>query len=162
VVLVLSPDQETAVALLIAQATTDVGGSVRRWVRRIRFGRDGTALGAAGVGTRWQDGASYERPGWRARGAYVAGSGEPVFEVDYEVCRRCGIGWVEQPYTVPAFQRRGLASAGLASLRRDHPEAVAWYTLGGHLRDSRRLWDGAGDGVPGRYRQRDLCEHVPG
>jgi hypothetical protein len=165
---VLSPDQETAVELLIAQATTDVGSAsagpvvraLRRWVTWLQSGRERTLMGRAEVGTRWQDDSSYERPGWYARGAYVAGSSEPVFEIDYEVCQRCGIGWVEQPYTLPAFQRRGLASAGLASLRRDHPEAVAWHTLGGHLRDSRRLWDTAGAGVLGGYRQRGLCQHV--
>jgi hypothetical protein len=124
---VLSSDQETAVELLIARATTDVGSAsagpvvraLRRWVSCLRSGRERTLMGRAGVGTRWQDVSSYERPGWRARGAYVAGSSEPVFEIDYEVCQRCGIGWVEQPYTLPAFQRRGLASAGLASLPPD-------------------------------------------
>src|SRR4051794_33574638 len=93
VILVLSPDQETAVELLIAQATADVGTTstgpvvrtLRRFVTRLRSRRDRTAMGRAEVGTRWQDMASYERPGWHARGAYVTGSHEPVFEIDYEV-----------------------------------------------------------------------------
>lgn len=133
---------------------------VARWAERIGsiFSPDPTSRARAG--TRWEDSPSGERPGWTARGAYITGSTEPVFEIDVEVCPRCGIGWVEQPYTAPLFQRRGLATAGLASLRRDHPEARSWYTLGGHLRDSRRLWATAGHGIPGGYQQRATCQHI--
>lgn len=172
VVLVLTPDQEIAVALLITDASAESGATmstsagwwarlVHRWTNRTRSARDrDSAAGARRSGTRWEDSASCERPGWTARSAYVAGSTEPVFEVDVEVCTDCGIGWVEQPYTPPPFQRHGLATAGLASLRRDHPEAKSWHTLGDHLSDSDRLWAAAGAGMPGGYQQRDLCEHL--
>lgn len=167
-VLVISPDQETAVKLLMAQASVSVGSTpgsrfariVRRWTDHSRSRRDRAVTSGTRAGNRWRDSAGFERPGWRTRGAYLVGSDEPAFEIDYDVCPKCGIGWVEQPYTPPPYQRRGLASAGLAALRRDHPEAVAWHTLGGHLGDSRRLWDTAGASVPGGYRQRDLCQHV--
>lgn len=167
----LTPDQDNAVRLLIAHATasttpttatsgTRVAQLIRRWTDGIRSERDQERIVEAGAGTRWEDSASYERPGWTARSAYVAGFDEPVFEVDVQVCHACEIGWVEQPYTPPQFQRRGLATAGLASLRRDHPGARSWHTLGGHLSDSRRLWAVAGADVPGGYLPRDLCPHV--
>jgi hypothetical protein len=82
-----------------------------------------------------------------------------VFAVDYQICRRCRRGWVEQPYTVERYQRCGLASAGLAALRADHP-GLSWHTLGGHRHASRPFWAAAGTGVPGGYQQRDVCAHV--
>ena len=63
----------------------------------------------------WRDTRSANRPGWRERAAYL--DANEVFAVDYEVCRRCGLGWVEEPYTHPDYQRCGLAAAALAALR---------------------------------------------
>ncbi|OZV71803.1 hypothetical protein CA850_32870 [Micromonospora echinospora] len=83
-----------------------------------------------------------------------------VFEVDYQICRRCRLGWVEQPYTLPRYQRRGLARAGLAALRVDHP-GLTWHTLGQHLSEGRAFWIAAGQDVPGGYRPRAMCPHVP-
>jgi hypothetical protein len=51
----------------------------------------------------------------------------------------CKLGWVESPYTPPQYQRCGLASAGLAALRREHPR-LSWHTLGGHFRASPPFW----------------------
>jgi len=65
---------------------------------------------------------------------------EPVVEIDYRVCRRCRLGWVELPFTLPAYQRSGLAAAALAALRDEHPD-VCWCTLGGHERDAVSLLD---------------------
>ncbi|MFE2867018.1 hypothetical protein [Embleya sp. NPDC059259] len=107
--------------------------------------------------TPWQDTISGERAGWRQRAANL--HGEWVFAVDYLICRRCGLGWVEQPHTLPGYQRCGLASAGLAVLRVEHPD-LAWHTLGGHLRDSEPFWSAVGSTAAGGYRQRKLCPHT--
>jgi len=82
------------------------------------------------LGTPWQDTISAERSGWRQRSAWLKDS--LVFAVAYQVCRRCQLGWVEQPYTEPQYRRIGLAAAGLAALRDDHP-GLGWHTLGGHF-----------------------------
>jgi hypothetical protein len=70
--------------------------ALRRFWRGL-LGRDLSPRPSAIPETRWQDTPSGERPGWRERAAYL--NGEEVFAVDYQVCRRCGLGWVEQPYT---------------------------------------------------------------
>lgn len=85
--------------------------------------------------------------------------GEFAFEVDYQICRRCGLGWVEQPYTLPKYQRCGLATAGLAALRADHP-GLEWHTLGGHINGSPPFWAATGAGVPGGYQPRGVCPHT--
>jgi hypothetical protein len=82
-----------------------------------------------------------------------------AFAVDYRICRRCRLAWVEQPYTDPRYQRCGLGAAGLAALRVENP-GLSWHTLGGHFRESRPFWAAVGTGVPGGYRQRPLCPHV--
>jgi hypothetical protein len=117
------------------------------------------------LGTPWQDTISPERPGWRQRAAYLHGSGEDqgrgfVFAVDYRVCRRCQLGWVEHPYTLPRYERCRVASAGLAALRAENP-GVTWHTLGGHFPRSQPFWSAVGGGVPGGYQQRSLCPHIP-
>lgn len=127
------------------------------WVTRGRLGRRQGWPHVPVLGTPWQDTISAERPGWRQRAAYLDGA--MVFAVEYQVCHRCGLGWVEQPYTNPSYQRCGLATAGLAAIRADHP-GLQWYTLGGHLGDSQPFWATAGTAVPGGYRQGPLCPHV--
>lgn len=109
------------------------------------------------LSTPWQDTSSSERPGWRERAANL--DGEIVFAVDYQICHCCQLGWVEQPYTEPQYQRCGLASAGLGALRAEHP-SLSWHTLGGHFRDSGDFWAAVGSGVLGGYQQRELCAHV--
>jgi hypothetical protein len=84
------------------------------WLSRGRYGRRTGWPRVPRLGTPWQDTISGERRGWRQRAAYL--DGHEVFAVDYQVCRRCRLGWVEQPYTVERYQRCGLASAGLAAL----------------------------------------------
>ncbi|MGY0235949.1 hypothetical protein [Longispora urticae] len=130
---------------------------VLQWISRGRLGKRQGRPVPPDLGTPWQDTLSGERPGWRERSAHL--EGDVAFAVDYQVCRRCRIGWVEQPYTIPQYQRCGLASAGLAALRAEHP-GVSWHTLGGHFRDSRDFWAAAGTGVAGGYRQRHTCEHI--
>lgn len=66
---------------------------------------------------------------------------------------------MEQPHTLPAYHRRGLAAAGLAALRMEHP-GYAWHTLGGHIDGSPAFWDTIGVNVLGGYRPRRVCEHV--
>lgn len=105
----------------------------------------------------WQDAPSGRYFGWRCRQANL--DGEMVFVVEYVVCPRCRLGWVDKPYTIEPYQRRGLATAGLTALRGEHPGA-AWHTGSGHLRESRSFWTNVGRGVPGSYLPRDLCEHV--
>lgn len=86
-------------------------------------------------------------------------NGQQAFAVDYQICRRCRLGWVEQPYTMEKYQRCGLASAGLAALRADHP-SLSWHTLGSHARSSHPFWAAVGTDVPGGYEQRGGCRHV--
>ncbi|KPM52674.1 hypothetical protein ACG83_30150 [Frankia sp. R43] len=57
------------------------------------------------------------------------------------------------------YQRCGLASAGLAALRADHP-GLSWHTLGGHARSSQPFWAAVATAVPGGYQQRGVCPHV--
>jgi hypothetical protein len=86
------------------------------------------------------DTVSNERIGWRMRAANLRNHDpddapirdEFVFEVDYQLCHQCRIVWVEQPHTLPAYRRRGLAAAGLAALRTENP-GFTWHTLGGHI-----------------------------
>ncbi|MEV4974635.1 hypothetical protein [Streptomyces scopuliridis] len=107
--------------------------------------------------TPWQDTPSTVRLVWLERAANL--SGESAFAVDYIVCDRCRRGWVEQPYTPPQYERCGLASAGLAALRAEHP-GLSWHTLGGHFADSKAFWKAAGLDVPGGYQQFSTCTHV--
>lgn len=84
---------------------------------------------------------------------------EFAFAVDYQLCHRCEIGWVEQPYTLPAYQRRGLAAAGLAALRVENP-GFTWHTLGCHIDGSSAFWDTVGVGIAGGYWRSNVREHV--
>ncbi|GHG29682.1 hypothetical protein ACFV5J_35115 [Streptomyces zaomyceticus] len=124
---------------------------------RGRFGRRRGWVSEPELDTPWQDTASGERHGWRERAANL--DGEVAFSVDYLVCQDCQLGWVEQPYTLPEYQRCGLASAGLAALRIEH-EGLSWHTLGGHLRSSKEFWAAVGADVSGGYQQRVLCPHI--
>lgn len=105
----------------------------------------------------WQDTVSGRYFGWRCRQANL--NGKVVFAVEYIVCPYCRIGWVDKPYTVEQYQRKGLASAALDALREEN-RGVAWYTGSGHMTDSKTFWTAVGEGVPGSYQQRELCEHV--
>ncbi|WP_244236270.1 hypothetical protein [Micromonospora inaquosa] len=127
------------------------------WVTRGRWGRRTGWPVVPTLTTPWQDTVSAERHGWRTRAANL--HGDFAFAVDYRVCRRCRIGWVEQPYTHPQYQRHGLASAGLATLRAEHP-GLAWHTLGGHFRSSQPFWEAVGADVSGSYQQRGTCPHL--
>ncbi|MEU5030961.1 hypothetical protein [Streptomyces milbemycinicus] len=117
---------------------------VLQWITRGRLGRRTGPPDVPQLDTPWQDTLSPERTGWRQRAANL--HGEPVFEVDYQICPRCRLGWIEQPYTLPPYQRCGLAAAGLAALRAEYP-GLTWHTLGGHLADSRLFWAAVGTGV---------------
>jgi hypothetical protein len=132
----------------------------RRFVQWISFGRLGGQRGwpvVLQLDTPWQDTLSNARIGWRQRAANLAG--EFAFSVNYQVCRRCRIAWVEQPYTFPQYQRASLAAAGLAALRDDHP-GLTWHTLGGHLTDSRQFWACVTVDVPGGYERRAPCPYI--
>jgi hypothetical protein len=169
----VDPDDARAARDLAALAVDRVARAAEhdRWRASLRWlsrGRSGRVQGWPArpvLGSPWQDTISAERSGWRERAAYLParddddGDGGYVFGVDYRVCQRCRLGWVEQPYTVPRYQRCGVAAAGLAALRAEHP-GVGWHTLGGHFRDSEPFWTVVGAGVPGGYEQRDLCPHV--
>lgn len=141
----------------------DGGWRWREVLRRVSRGRLGQRSNWPHIprlDSPWQDTVSGERDGWRQRAANLEGRDDPVFAVDYRICRRCGLGWVEQIHTLDPFLRCGLASAALAALRREHPGS-SWHTLGGHFRASRPFWAAVGQGVPGGYRQREVCPHVP-
>jgi hypothetical protein len=130
---------------------------VIQWLTRGRVGRRRGWPIVPVLTTPWQDTISTNRTGWRERVANL--DGEFVFAVDYLLCRRWRLGWVEEPYTVPRRQRCGLASAGLAALRAEHP-GFSWHTLGGHFRDSEPFWAAVDTHVPGGYQQRPLCPHT--
>ena len=157
-------DDQAAARQLAAQAHIVVRVSGREpwreavlWLSRGRYGRRVGWPRVPRVDAPWADTISGERPGWRQRTANL--HGQEAFAVDYQICRRCQLGWVEQPYTMEPYQRCGLASAGLAALRADHP-GLSWHTLGGHFRSSQPFWAAAGTQVPGGYRQRDTCPHI--
>lgn len=157
--------EDRLAALRLAQQAHEVGRAyglepVRQVIRRISRGRWGGHKGWPRVPTLetpWKDTISPTRTSWRQRAAQL--DGEVVFGVDYRVCRRCGLGWVEEPHTDPEYERCGLGRAGLAALRTDHPD-VAWHTLGGHFVSAQPFWKAVGTGVPGGYQQRDLCSHM--
>lgn len=128
-----------------------------RWIIGGRLGRRTGFPVVPDLDTPWQDTIWRERMGWRQRAANL--DGDFAFAVDYRICRRCRLGWVEQPYTSPQYQRCGLATAGLAALRAEHP-GLAWHTLGGHLSESREFWTVVGADVPGGYQQRPCCPHA--
>lgn len=130
---------------------------VLKWISAGRLGRRRGLPDVPELSAPWQDTLSDERKGWRTRAANLRN--ESAFSVDYEICRRCRLGWVEQPYTLPQYQRCGLATAGLAALRTEYP-GLAWHTLGGHLGESKAFWAAVGAEVPGGYQQRPLCPHV--
>ncbi len=134
-----------------------------RWLTRGRLGRRNGWPVIPVLGSAWQDTVSPERTGWRCRAAYLfdhedSDDGQ-VFAVDYRICRRCRLGWVEHPYTVPRYERCGLASAGLAALRAEYP-GLEWHTLGGHFTNSQPFWAAVGANVPGGYQQRPICQHI--
>lgn len=129
---------------------------VLRWVTWGRLGRLQSRQAVPRLGTPWQDTLSPLRPGWRQRAAIL--HGDEAFAVDYRVCRRCRTGWVEEPHTDPRYRRCGLAAAGLAALRAEHP-GLAWHTLGRHLSDGRPFWAAVGADTPGGYRPRPVCSH---
>ena len=125
-----------------------------RWISGAMLDRPQEAAVASG----WWDTASQERPGWRERAAHL--DDQPVFAVDYQPCRRCRLAWVEQPYTDPRYQRGGLARAGLAALRTEHP-GLSWHTLGNHLTESQAFWAAVGADAPGGYSQRHQTQASP-
>lgn len=161
-------DRDELIRRLVASANQVVWVSGRRparellqWISRGRLGRPVGWPQVSRLASPWQDTISGERVGWRQRAANDLADldGDFAFAVDYQVCRACATGWVDQPYTRDDLRRGGLAVAGLAALRRDHP-GLTWHTLGGHLSDARQFWAAAGDGVPGGYQQRSLCQHL--
>ena len=129
---------------------------VLRWISRGHLARRHGWPTVPQLSTPWQDTVSGERIGWRQRAANL--DGESAFAVDYLICWECKLGWVEQPYTLPQYQRCGLATAGLAALRTEYPD-LSWHTLGGHFRDSQSFWTAVAADVDGGYRQRSLCPH---
>ncbi|GAB2606408.1 hypothetical protein GCM10027168_44100 [Streptomyces capparidis] len=160
-------EQRRAAARWLAGRTHEVrrvdGGWWRReLLRRVSRGRLGQRKDWPRIprlASPWQDTVAVERDGWRLRAANLEGE-DHVFSVEYRVCRRCRLGWVEQPWTPEPYRRCGLASAGLVALRREYP-GLSWHTLGGHSHDSRGFWTAVGAGVPGGYQQREVCPHVP-
>ncbi|MER6571679.1 hypothetical protein ABT288_37280 [Streptomyces sp. NPDC001093] len=153
-------------AMTLAAQAKDVawapdGTPWERFLRAIsggRWGRQPTGWTVIRLDAPWQDTPSSERPGWRERAANLAG--DVAFAVDYTVCAHCRLGWVEQPYTMEKYQRCGLATAALEALRLEHL-SLSWHTLGSRFQDSRAFWTAVGSSVPGSYRQRDTCPHIP-
>lgn len=162
-------DDRQAVRALANAATVSVAWSPSRWAvfvilpltagRFRRFTRwlwEGQPRRGSGADVSWRDTWSEERPTWRERAAYLANG--QVFAADYQICRRCRLGWVEQPWTHDEYLRCGLATAGLAALRLENP-GLEWHTLGGHLNESVAFWRTVGEGVEGGYTQRAICPH---
>ena len=158
------PDDDSQAAQRLADQADQAGYVSGRepwreavqWITRERFGRRHGWPVVPMLTTPWQDTVSANRIGWRQRAANL--DGEAAFAVDYQLCHRCRLGWVEEPYTLPRYQRCGLVTDGLAARRAEHP-GFSWHTLGGHFRDSWSSWATVGADVPGSYRQRPLCPH---
>lgn len=152
-------------ARLLAGQAQDIGWVSGRepwreavqWLTRGRLGRRKGPAPEVELDTPWQDTLSPNRAGWRQRAANLAG--EYAFSVDYQICSACRLAWVEEPYTLPDYQRCGLASAGLAALRLEYAGS-SWHTLGGHFAESKPFWAAVGNSVPGGYEHRSLCPHV--
>jgi hypothetical protein len=161
---VASEKNRRAARALVGLATTEVGHtpdqentrSTLRWLMRGPQYRRRGRQAELEPDTPWRDTRSANRPGWRERAAYL--DGQEVFAVDYQVCRICGLGWVEEPYTDPDYQRCGLAAAALAALRSEH-QGLEWHTLGGHFRDTEPFWSAVGADVKGAYIKRGVCSH---
>lgn len=161
----MANEEHRQAALCLSGQPSELGRSyglepLRLYLHRITCGRLGQPKGwpdPPQLNTPWQDTISPTRSGWRQRAANLYG--ETVFGVDYKVCRRCKLAWVEEPHTEPEYQRCGLAKAGLAALRTDFPQ-MAWHTLGGHFSDAQVFWSSVSAGVRGGYEQRDLCPHI--
>ncbi|MDG4835314.1 hypothetical protein O7631_02145 [Micromonospora sp. WMMD967] len=66
---------------------------------------------------------------------------------------------MDKPYTAEEYQRKGLASAALRALREEN-SGMTWSTGSGHMSDAKAFWIAVGTGVPGEYKQRELCEHI--
>jgi hypothetical protein len=151
-----------AAEVLAGQAAGRVGRApgrepLRYLLKLLTKGRAGRRHGRSLVpelGTPWQDTISGGRTGWRQRTAWLGG--EEVFDVDYQICRQCNLGWVEQPYANPEYQRGGLASAAHRALRTEHP-GLSRHTLGGHFRESEPFWSAMSIGVAGGYERREVC-----
>lgn len=155
----VSSDAQAARHLAMQTDTVRVSGqgswrAVLRWISGGRLDRPRGASASFG----WWATASTELPGWRERAAHLTTS-QPVFAVDYQLCRRCGLAWVEQPCAEPRYQRCGPASAAFAALRTEHPRPELAHP-GSHLTESRAFWPTVGADVVGGYRQRHLCPHV--
>ncbi|MDJ0345644.1 hypothetical protein QMK19_25970 [Streptomyces sp. H10-C2] len=161
----MATDDDRQAALRLAGQAHEVGRVSGRkpwrealqWISRGRLGRRHGWPVVPELATPWQDTISPERTGWRNRAANL--DDEHAFAVDYRICRRCRLGWVENPYTMPQYERCGLATAGLAALCAEHL-GLAWHTLGGHSTDAQAFWTAVGTDVPGGYQQRSLCPHV--
>ena len=162
-------DEEKRAARRLAGLADQVGYASGRepwrealkWISRGRLGRRNGWPVMPTLTTPWQDTISGQRIGWRCRAANLGGDFNFAFAVDYQICRQCRLGWVEEPHTPKRLRRCGLARAGLAALRAEHPD-FSWHTLGGHFRDSEPFWTAVGAGVTGGYQQRPLCVHVGG
>jgi hypothetical protein len=78
--------------------------------------------------------------------------------LDYRICRRCKLGWIESPYTPPRYQRCGLASA--AWPRCDVSilccRGTPWAATSAHHARSELGWAPVQDG----YQQRPMCPRV--
>lgn len=159
----VAEEDRQAARELAALAATGVGWASRDrfrrgliWATRGRLGRRHDWPVIPVLGTPWQDNPSVRGMSWRERAAYL--NGQLVFGVDHQVCRRCRVGWVEEPHTDERYARCGLAAAGLAALRAEHP-GLAWHTAGNHMPGSEAFWQAVSAGVPGSYRRREICAH---
>lgn len=113
-------------------------------------------LGIEQPAAGWLDAWSQNRPSWRVRAARL--HGDEIFGVDYTVCHRCRLAWVEEPATHEPYRRCGLAKAALAALSGEH-HSMQWHTLGGHLSDAVPFWGAVAAGVPGGYTKHPICRH---
>jgi hypothetical protein len=76
----------------------------RDWIRRWAYPEFYCFDRPAAPPRSWLDrpAGHYERTGWRIRAAYVGS--DLAFEVEYVVCDRCEIGWVESPYSYEGYK----------------------------------------------------------
>src|SRR5579859_3941351 len=106
----VTPEDDRQSARELAAQAANVRWASRDRLRRAvirasggRFGRRRGWLVVPVPGRGWQDNPSDRGMRWRERAAYL--NSQRVFGVDYQVCRRCQVGWVEDPWTEESYTR---------------------------------------------------------
>lgn len=152
-------DQQAAAVRYLVTHPEQVGRASGRepvreallWLTRGRWPRQHGWPVVPRLGTPWQDTVSNERIGWRMCTANPRGHDtgygdtrdEFVFEVDYQPCHQCRIGWVEQPHTLERRHppRRPLTNFGTETgAEGDHVASATTFYRQSRVTIAHRGW----------------------